>query len=179
MKYALPDLERRWRALPGTVPGAAQVLPAEGRLIEDHYLDGTRMRLRRVTDPDGTVARKLTKKYAPAAATKAAPATPHASTNLYLDEAEYALLATLPGKPLRKRRHHREHAGVRYAIDVFEGALAGLVLTEVECADEAALAAVVPPPWAGAEVSDDPAFTGAALARSDANTLARILADAP
>ena len=136
------------------------------------------MRLRRVTDPDGTITLKLTKKYAPAAATKAAPATPHASTNVYLDEAEYALFAALPGKPLRKRRHHREHAGVRYAIDVFEGALAGLVLTEVELADEAALAALAPPPWAGTEVSDDAAFTGAALARLDAPALARLLAGA-
>ncbi len=177
MKYSLPDLERRW--LVRTEDARAIAAAAGARLIEDRYLDGTRLRLRRVTSPEGGIIRKLTKKYAPVAATATAAATPHASTNIYLTEAEFELFSALPGWPLRKHRHLREHAGVQYAIDVFEGELRGLVLTEVELPDALALAGVAPPPWAKAEVSDDPAFTGAALARLDATSLARILAVAP
>lgn len=166
VKYSLPDLERRWRVRPEAVPTDAR----NARLIEDRYLDGSRLRLRRVTGPDGSVLHKLTKKY-PATATDC-----HASTNLYLDAAEYALFVQLPGRPLRKRRHAREHAGMHFALDVFEGALRGLVLTEIECPEPAALAAVPPPPWAALEVTHVQEYTGGALSRLDAAGLARLLA---
>ena len=166
VKYSLPDLERRWFARADALPADAR----SARLIEDHYLDGMRLRLRRVTAPDGSVVHKLTKKYA------ATADAGHASTNLYLDAAEYAAFAQLPGRTLRKRRHACEHAGLGFALDVFEGALHGLVLTEIECPDAAALAAVLPPPWAGREVTQLQAFTGGELSRLDAAGLALLLA---
>ncbi|MSP21293.1 MAG: hypothetical protein EXQ93_07255 [Alphaproteobacteria bacterium] len=49
-------------------------------------------------------------------------------------------------------------------VDVFEGALTGLVLCEVTTATEAEIESVVPPPWAALEVTADPFFNGAKLA---------------
>ena len=82
-------------------------------------------------------------------------------TNLYLDAAEHAMLGALPAASLAKRRYD---AGGGFAVDVFEGALSGLVLAEVSADDEATLAAVVVPAWCVAEVTDDPAYAGGTLA---------------
>lgn len=49
-------------------------------------------------------------------------------------------------------------------IDVYEDALAGLVVAEVEFADEAAADAFAIPDWLGREVTDDPRWKNRALA---------------
>ena len=78
---------------------------------------------------------------------------------------EHALLATLPGAILVKRRFDIAVADVRFVVDVFEGALEGRMIAEVERADPVALWAVTPPAWCGAEITGTVAFGGAALAR--------------
>jgi CYTH domain-containing protein len=50
------------------------------------------------------------------------------------------------------------------SVDAFEGRLAGLVLAEIELADEAAFAAFEIPAFALADVSGDDRFTGGSLA---------------
>jgi len=82
-------------------------------------------------------------------------------TNIYLDAVEHAMLAALSAAPLTKRRYD---VGGGFAIDIFEGALSGLVLAEFSADDEAALAAVVVPAWCVADVTDDPAYAGGTLA---------------
>ncbi len=68
-----------------------------------------------------------------------------------LSEAE-ELLATLCARPLiEKRRYHLQYADHLWEIDCFEGENAGLVVAEVELADEAE--PLVLPPWVGREVS--------------------------
>ena len=129
--------------------------PAAARLIEDRYLPGTQLRLRKVTASDAPPVFKLGKKY-PGPGLSMRP-----MTNIYLDAAEYDVLATLPAATLVKRRH--DVAG-GFVIDVFEGALAGLVLAEVSAADDETLAAVEIPTWCGREVTDDAAFAGGTLA---------------
>ncbi len=65
-------------------------------------------------------------------------------------------------KPLiEKVRHEEVHGGHTWEIDVFEGDNAGLVVAEVELADEAT--AVEPPPWVIREVSHDPRYYNANL----------------
>jgi hypothetical protein len=113
------------------------------------------LRLRRVTAPDGSIVHKLGKKY-PGAGLSSRP-----MTNIYLDAAEYGALAALPAAVLVKRRHD---VGGGFAIDMFEGALSGLVLAEVSADDDAALAAVAVPAWCVTEVTDDPAYAGGTLA---------------
>jgi CYTH domain-containing protein len=133
-KYARPENERRF--LLARLP--EDVDPAVGyEQLDDLYLDGTRLRLRHVRSSAGEVIeRKLTQKLPDPAGQPAR----RLLTTLYLDAAEYELLARLPGRRLSKRRHRLVHAGRRFAIDAFGGPLAGLLLAEAELESEAALA---------------------------------------
>lgn len=50
-------------------------------------------------------------------------------------------------------------------VDVYGGALAGLCVTEVEFSSETDAAAFAPPVWFGREVTGEPGWSNAALAR--------------
>lgn len=164
MKYARTETERRF--LLGRPP---EDLPAAYRRIRDWYLDGTRMRLRRIEDPRGAVVQlKLGQKYGAGLST--------AMTNIYLNPAEYELLRTLGGRPIVKRRYAYACDGRIYSVDVFESQLAGLVLAEIEFADAHAADRLPLPAFALADVTEVPFFTGGALADATAEQLARELA---
>lgn len=76
-----------------------------------------------------------------------------------------ALWAQTAGRRVEKVRSRLALAGGLVAeVDVFAGALAGLVVVEVEFADVAAAAAFVAPSWFGREVTDDPGYKNQALA---------------
>ena len=158
-KYARAELERRWLVDAALRP---RLDALDFVLIEDRYLTDTRLRLRRMTRNDGSVVCKLTKKYH----SDRPEARPIVTA--YLSEAEHALLAALPGRVLRKRRHHVRYDGRDWNLDLFEGPLAGFELTEVETPDEAALAALVPPPWAAKEITHDGRYQCGALAQTQA-----------
>ena len=68
------------------------------------------------------------------------------------------------GGTVEKVRHLVPFAGRTWEVDEFGGENAPLVVAEVEI--ESVDAAVKLPPWLGAEVTDDPRYTNAALARS-------------
>lgn len=126
------------------------------RRITDRYVDGTRLRLRRVDELDGAgpPVHKLTQKL---------PGEPWGElTTMYVSGEEYAVLATLPAAVLTKVRRSVPPLG----YDVFAGPLSGLVLAEVEFVDDASAAAFRSP--AGLrEVTDDPRFEGGVLVRTD------------
>ncbi len=150
-KSAPSARERRGRGDPDrpALDGAAHVA------IEDRYIDGNRLRLRRMTDEaSGALALKLTKKY------DAVDPAARSIVTAYLTEAEFAVFAALPAAAVMKRRY----AVGGFSLDVFAGALTGLELAEIEADSAAALAAIVPPRWFGREVSLDPRYTGGALA---------------
>jgi CYTH domain-containing protein len=155
MKYARIERERRF-----LVHELPDDLPADYQRILDRYIPGTRLRLRRIESAAGeTVALKLTQKYLAADPT----GRDTIITNLYLSDAEYALLDILDGLPLHKRRYTYPYRGYRYAIDVFEEPLLGLILCEVEAESDEELTAAPAPPFAIREVTDDPFFTGGRL----------------
>jgi CYTH domain-containing protein len=155
-KYANVERERRFLVDPLACPALDD---ARSFLIEDRYIDGSRCRLRRMTDrASGRVVTKLSKKYD----VRDVLARPIVTT--YLDAAEYALFAALAGHPLTKRCYPVDTAQGCFRVDVFEGPLAGLVTSEIEFPDDASGAAIVPPPWASIDVSHDPRYQGAALA---------------
>jgi CYTH domain-containing protein len=158
-KYARLELERRWRVNRAERP-SLEGLPAT--LIEDRYIIGTRMRLRRMAYAEqAETIWKLTKKYD----TDRPEARPIVTT--YLTESEYALLATLPAHPLRKCRYHLLIDDRTWSIDLFDDGLKGLELVEIEAANEAELASLNPPSWAGDEITHDPRFQCGALAQTN------------
>jgi CYTH domain-containing protein len=61
-------------------------------------------------------------------------------------------------------------------VDVFEGALAGLVLAEAEFDDDVSLRAFMPPAATVAEVTRDQRLSGGRLAVTTARQLAAVLA---
>ncbi|RUW58107.1 CYTH domain-containing protein [Mesorhizobium sp. M7A.F.Ca.US.008.03.1.1] len=66
------------------------------------------------------------------------------------------------GRVIEKTRHHVRHGGYLYEVDVFGGALAGLVIAELETPED------VPdemlPDWLGREVTGESKFYNASLA---------------
>jgi len=82
------------------------------------------------------------------------------------DEAE-EMLTSLCRRPLLERtRHEVEHGGMLWFVDEFHGGrLAGLTVAEVEPAAPDQPIAI--PPWAGLEVTGNPAFRDSALATQE------------
>lgn len=66
------------------------------------------------------------------------------------------------GTVIEKTRHLVDHAGRTFEVDVFSGALAGLVVAELETAEDVADADL--PAWLGREVTGETAFYNASLA---------------
>jgi CYTH domain-containing protein len=155
-KYAHVERERRWLVDPARL-GDLSAFPSFR--IEDRYLSGTRLRLRRMTDSaTGSEALKLTKKYE----TDDPLARPIVTT--YLSAAEYDALCAAEAAVVIKRRYAVDEAKARFSVDRFEESLSGLVLAEIECADDEALRALASPGWTVKKVSADPRYQGGALA---------------
>lgn len=148
LKYAVVESERRFlvRSLPAGVDRTSRIV--------DRYVVGTRLRLREVTDPDGTVVRKLGHKVRLTEGPERV-----ACTSVHLDDTEWAVLAALPATVLRKRRHHVTLDGVHVAVDELPD---GTLLAEIDGGDQP----VTDVP-AGLdvlrEVTADEEWTGAAL----------------
>lgn len=150
LKYAVVERERRYlvAGLPDGVTSTKQIV--------DRYVTGTRLRLREVRDDSGTVVRKLGHKVrlteGPAAV---------ACTNFYLDEQEWAVLAGLPARLLRKTRHLVHRDGLVVAIDEHED---GTLIAEIDDGDHPSQ---LVPDWLDvvADVSADERWTGSRLAR--------------
>ena len=155
-KYALVERERRF-VVPELPPGE----PWATRSITDLYIDGTRIRLRfSVGTVQGRpeILRKLTQKLP-----DRTDVVGHCGfiTTMYLDEAEFEVLTGLPGYTLTKQRLSFPPMGV----DVFSGALEGLIIAEAEFADDETMSAFVPPLWCGPEVTLVDELAGGNLAR--------------
>jgi hypothetical protein len=160
-RFARPELERRW-LLRSPPPGE----PSRIVEIEDRYLPGPELRLRRMTRSDGGVEHKLTQKV------PAPDGGPGALTTIYLTAEQAVSLHELRAYVLRKQRR----SFPPYGVDVFAGPLEGLVLAEAEESTPEALAAVPDPPGAVAEVTRDVRFTGGLLAVTSAEDLRVALA---
>ena len=159
-KYARIEFERRWLVDTAARPALDGAFTTR---IEDRYIDGTRLRLRQMSRPDlGETKWKLTKKY------ECDDPAMRPIVTSYLTAAEHALFTALPARTMRKTRHHLRLDGRWWSLDVFEGPLAGLELVEIEASDAAALAALVPPPWAAKEVTHDARYQCGSLVQTDA-----------
>jgi len=68
------------------------------------------------------------------------------------------------GRRVEKTRLMTSVEGETAEVDVYRGALAGLLTVEVEFADAEAAGAFSPPRWFGSEVTGDPKYSNQALA---------------
>jgi CYTH domain-containing protein len=80
-----------------------------------------------------------------------------------LDEATEMLDRLCRPPLIEKQRHVLDLDGIEWVVDEFEGALAGLILAEIEL--ESAEQQVALPDWLGREVTDDPRYLNASLAK--------------
>jgi CYTH domain-containing protein len=127
--------------------------------IEQGYLavtDVAEVRIRRRGGPPGAATLTV----------KSAPGLTRAEEELALEPAAFERLWPLTeGRRVCKVRRVREIApGVVLELDVYEGALAGLLTLEVEFADADAAGRWSPPPWVGEDVTGDAAYANQTLA---------------
>jgi CYTH domain-containing protein len=156
-KYARIERERRFllRQLPEPLTRASEHVQ-----IWDNYITGTRLRLRKIRIPQERKWRlKLTQKFAP----DPADFSRTSITNTYLSATEYQVLSVFEGTEIRKNRYPFEYEGRAFSVDVFLGALWGLILAETEFASDEEMEAFGLPAFAVADVTSDELFTGGRL----------------
>jgi CYTH domain-containing protein len=156
-KYARLERERRYllRDLPAGLERTSHHLQ-----ITDNYISGTRLRLRKVRDPQTNKwVVKFTQKYAP----NPADLSRTLITNSYLNAAEYEVLSIFEVNEIRKNRYHLDFEGLRFSVDMFLGDLLGLVLAEVGFETDDELDAFQPPAFALADVTNNEVFSGGRL----------------
>lgn len=156
-KYARTERERRYllQDLPEGLTRASPHLQ-----ITDNYISGTRLRIRKVRDPQTnkwTV--KFTQKFAPDSQNFAVTTI----TNIYLNALEAETLGMFDANEIRKNRYPFEFEGRKFSVDMFLGDLFGLVLAEVSFHNDEELNNYPKPPFAIAEVTNNELFTGGKL----------------
>lgn len=168
MKYAHVERERRY-LLSGSAGG---IFPIRNLLIQDRYFDESTLRLRRIEEEGKSTVFKLGQKI------RVGEDRPLkiAHTTLYLSENEFELLAALPAEVLEKRRSIFPLGELRFAVDEFEGELAGLLLVEVDLGAEGSTHQVLPFEEL-IEVTLDERFTGGELACTPSEDLRLLLTE--
>jgi CYTH domain-containing protein len=156
-KYARVERERRYllQDLPEGLTRADPHLQ-----ITDNYITGTRLRLRKVREPrtnKWTV--KFTQKFAP----NPDDLSRTIITNTYLNALEAETLSVFNTNEIRKNRYYFDFEGRRFSIDMFLGDLFGLVMAEVGFETDEELDNYRQPPFALADVTNIPLFSGGKL----------------
>jgi adenylate cyclase len=92
-----------------------------------------------------------------------------AEVEVAIEAPAFADLWALAGeRHVEKTRHEIDVGGLTAEVDVYAGALAGLAVVEVEFASRQEAVAFDPPDWFGDELTGEPAWSNAALARDGA-----------
>lgn len=156
-KYSCLERERRY-LLQDLPEGLNRASPHVQ--ITDNYLTGTRLRIRKVREPQTnkwTV--KFTQKFAPNPEDHSRTII----TNIYLNALEAETLSMFADNEIRKNRYPFEFEGRKFSVDMFLGDLFGLVLAEVGFDTDEEMEKFVQPPFAIADVSNNELFTGGKL----------------
>jgi adenylate cyclase len=145
------EIERKFVAEP---PADVDRWPSTA--IEQGYLaiadDGTEVRVRRRAG-----AATLT--------VKSGPARTRVEEELAIEPERFDRLWPLTeGRRIEKTRYEIAAGRLTIELDVYAGALEGLVVAEVEFASEADADAFEPPTWLDREVTDDPRYKNQRLA---------------
>ena len=156
-KYARVERERRY-LLQDLPEGLTRASPHVQ--ITDNYITGTRLRLRKVRDPQTNKwIVKLTQKFAP----DLEDTSRTIITNIYLNALEAETLSVFGENEIRKNRYPFDFEGRKFSVDMFLGDLFGLVLAEVSFETDEELTNYPQPPFAIADVTNNELFTGGRL----------------
>ena len=156
-KYARVERERRFllRELPAGLTRADPHLQ-----LFDNYITNTRLRLRKVRVPETREwIWKLTQKFAPDPADLSRTSSP---PSIFRAQ---SMRRSRSSRPTRFARTVTltNTTGAQYAIDVFLGALHGLILAETDFANDQEMRDFQPPPFIAFDVTGDEMFTGGNL----------------
>jgi CYTH domain-containing protein len=124
--------------------------------IFDNYIEGTRLRLRLIRDPQSRNWIRIFQQHI-------YPGEKFGETRvaeIYLNESEYSVFEQFEGREIRKNRYFHEFDRANFAFDVYLGDLWGLNSALVEFDDEKELRDFEPPAFAVFEVTHDPFFFG-------------------
>ena len=158
-RYARVERERRY-LLQDLPEGLTRADPHVQ--ITDNYITGTRLRIRKVRDPQTTKwVVKFTQKFAP----NSADLSRTIITNTYLNALEAESLSMFDGNEIRKNRYKFEYEGREFGIDMFLGDLFGLVLAETSFKTDEELDNFPRPRFAIADVTNHELFTGGSLSQ--------------
>lgn len=156
-KYARVERERRY-LLADLPEGLTRADPH--LQITDNYITGTRLRLRKVREPR---TNKWTVKFGQKFAPDPEDLSRTIITNVYLNALEAETLSIFNANEIRKNRYRFEFEGREFGVDMFLGDLFGLVLAEVSFETDEELDSFPKPPFAIADVTNDPVFSGGSL----------------
>jgi CYTH domain-containing protein len=124
--------------------------------IFDNYIEGTRLRLRLIRDPQSKNWTRILQQHIShgdsLSETKIA--------EIYLNESEYSNFEQFEGHEIRKNRYFHEFDRIGFAFDVYLGDLWGLNTALIEFENDKEMSRFEPPPFAIFEVTSDPFFVG-------------------
>jgi CYTH domain-containing protein len=146
----MPEIERKFRV--ARTPGGLG--------------DGARLRQAYVAVDGGVEVRVRSDGAAHVLTVKSGAGLERGEVEVPVGAAEFDELWAMAGDHhLEKTRHRIDLGGLTAELDLYGGALAGLAVVEVEFPTRAEAEAFAPPDWFGDEVTGDPAWSNAALAR--------------
>ncbi|MFL6129578.1 MAG: hypothetical protein ACJ73E_11000 [Mycobacteriales bacterium] len=166
-------LERRF-----LLPALPRALAAgTAWLVEERYLAGTGLALRRAVSPIGPAMGARPELTLVQRVRAASDRTVRVTLAEPLRPETYAALRRLPAGVLVWRRYPVRLAGWPCGVDVFAGELSGLVLAQAAFGSAAEVARFPAPVYAVAEVTGDERFGEDELARTSATALARVVSE--
>ena len=155
-KYSIPEIERRWLVIQEKLPNLAELEKWE---VTDHYLVGSRLRLRKMVSPNKTSVTKykLCKKYGKVSKIK------EPITNIYLTEDEYNKFSGMEANVIKKIKYQYEFRGIMFSLNVFTDL--NMIIAEAEFESENQAFECQLPEFIGEEVSSLVEYEGATIAK--------------
>lgn len=124
--------------------------------IYDNYLENTRLRLRKMRSPETKTWSYCLQQRFPFGEKKGI----WKLAEIHLNEAEHFEFRSFEGNETRKNRYFLEINRKNMEVDVFLGELDGLILAKVVFEDEKEFEEFEIPPFAVAEITENPFFYG-------------------
>ncbi len=153
-KTAQTELHRKYLidALPEPLTPASRHLQ-----IFDNYIEGTRMRLRKIRDPYTPSWTRILQQHF---LIEDAERPIGKIAEIYLNDGEYAAFSRFQGREIRKNRYFHEIDLMSIAFDIYLGGLWGLNIAKIDFETVEMRDAFEPPTFAIFEITNYPFFDG-------------------